>query len=143
MGVWALPSAHALACCTQGACCANAHLLGAAGGLCTVTVRMASPHAPCTTLLCRAPTQARTPTGTQGAVRNQLISAPVPARAQGDRLDTDILLGAEGGLRTIMPMTGVTTAEELADAVARSDEPGALPVPDFVIPSVAALAGLP
>eukprot|EP00967_Tisochrysis_lutea_P158240 scaffold322929_cov18-Tisochrysis_lutea.AAC.1 len=35
---------------------------------------------------------------------------------QGDRLDTDIVLGAEGGLKTIMPLTGVTTLEELEDA---------------------------
>ena len=67
----------------------------------------------------------------------------VCCRLQGDRLDTDILLGAEGGLRTVMPMTGVTTREELEEAKRRADEPGALPVPDFVIPSVAALVGLP
>jgi len=40
-----------------------------------------------------------------------------PCLRQGDRLDTDIVLGAEGGLRTIMPMTGVTTQEELNEAI--------------------------
>ncbi|KAF5829162.1 HAD-like domain-containing protein [Dunaliella salina] len=61
----------------------------------------------------------------------------------GDRLDTDIVLGAEGGLKTIMPLTGVTTLEELEDAKKVAGQPGALPIPDYVINTVATLAGLP
>jgi ribonucleotide monophosphatase NagD (HAD superfamily) len=51
----------------------------------------------------------------------------------GDRLDTDIALGRAGGLRTILPLTGVCTQADVAaaDAGAR---------PDFVVPSLAALA---
>ncbi|KXZ52039.1 hypothetical protein GPECTOR_10g1062 [Gonium pectorale] len=53
----------------------------------------------------------------------------------GDRLDTDIHLGRQGGLFTCLPLTGVTTLERLRG----------LPVgelPDVVVPSVAQLAGL-
>lgn len=60
-----------------------------------------------------------------------------PARSCiiGDRLDTDIALGKEGGLVTVLPLTGVTSLRDLVAA-----PPSVLP--DFVIPSVAALAGL-
>jgi ribonucleotide monophosphatase NagD (HAD superfamily) len=53
----------------------------------------------------------------------------------GDRLDTDVALGLEGGLQTFLPLTGVTTRDELQAA----DEQIA---PHFVLPSVSVLAGL-
>lgn len=65
--------------------------------------------------------------------------APPPAThccpAVGDRLDTDIALGREGGLLTVLPLTGVTTEEKLAAA-----QPHELP--HFVVPNLAALAGI-
>ena len=51
----------------------------------------------------------------------------------GDRLDTDIYLGKEGGLRTILPLTGVT---DVADLAVLSESR----MPDFVIQSLAELA---
>jgi ribonucleotide monophosphatase NagD (HAD superfamily) len=50
-------------------------------------------------------------------------------------LDTDVALGLEGGLQTFLPLTGVTTQDELQAA----DEQLA---PHFVLPSVSVLAGL-
>ncbi|PNH08869.1 Phosphoglycolate phosphatase [Tetrabaena socialis] len=53
----------------------------------------------------------------------------------GDRMDTDIRMGRQGGLLTCLPLTGVTTLAALA----------ALPPgerPDCVVQSVAQLAGL-
>ncbi|KAJ3234403.1 hypothetical protein HDU81_001442 [Chytriomyces hyalinus] len=45
----------------------------------------------------------------------------------GDRLDTDILFGHQGGLKTLLVMTGVTTADGLEQSDIR---------PDFVIDSL-------
>mmetsp|Transcript_13164 Transcript_13164/g.23200 ORF Transcript_13164/g.23200 Transcript_13164/m.23200 type:complete len:365 (-) Transcript_13164:136-1230(-) len=53
----------------------------------------------------------------------------------GDRLDTDIALGIEGKLLTFMPLTGVTTKEQAMTAGAAG--------PNYVIESVAVLAGVP
>lgn len=53
----------------------------------------------------------------------------------GDRMDTDIHLGRQGGLVTVLPLTGVTTLERL-----QALPPGELP--DFVVGSVANLAGM-
>ncbi|KAL4452359.1 hypothetical protein ABPG75_008021 [Micractinium tetrahymenae] len=41
---------------------------------------------------------------------------PEQALIVGDRLDTDIALGRAGGLKTVLPMTGVTTEAALAAA---------------------------
>eukprot|EP00775_Hariotina_reticulata_P009141 gene9141-9309_t len=54
----------------------------------------------------------------------------------GDRLDTDIALAKEGGLISILPLTGVTSLEQVQRPLPESI------VPDFIISSVAVLAGL-
>ncbi|KAF6251565.1 HAD-like domain-containing protein [Scenedesmus sp. NREL 46B-D3] len=54
----------------------------------------------------------------------------------GDRLDTDIAMGKQGGLVTLLPLTGVTTMQGALSAASGEQ-------PDYIIPSVAALAGLP
>ena len=54
----------------------------------------------------------------------------------GDRLDTDIALGKAGGLRTILPLTGVTTQADLQAADGDM-------LPDFVVSSFAAMLGFP
>ncbi|KAG2445344.1 hypothetical protein HYH02_008809 [Chlamydomonas schloesseri] len=54
----------------------------------------------------------------------------------GDRMDTDIHLGRQGGLFTCLPLTGVTTLKRL-QALPASEHP------DVVVRSVAQLAGLP
>ena len=51
----------------------------------------------------------------------------------GDRLDTDIAFGLAAGMRTALPLTGVTTAEMLAHLPAGSTRP------DFVLPSLASM----
>ncbi len=51
------------------------------------------------------------------------------------RLDTDVALGRAGGLLTVLPMTGVTTEAKLAAA-------GPHELPHYVVPNLAALAGL-
>mmetsp|Transcript_10417 Transcript_10417/g.36996 ORF Transcript_10417/g.36996 Transcript_10417/m.36996 type:complete len:340 (+) Transcript_10417:136-1155(+) len=50
----------------------------------------------------------------------------------GDRLDTDIALGKQSGMLTILPLTGVTSEEDLAGC-AEGERP------DLVVESVAAL----
>jgi len=50
----------------------------------------------------------------------------------GDRLETDIAMGRVAGCRTALVLTGVTTPEQ-----ARQTQPP----PDYILPSVAALAG--
>lgn len=51
----------------------------------------------------------------------------------GDRLDTDVAGGRRAGLRTILVLSGVTTAEQAAVAD---------PQPDAVVPNLAAVADL-
>lgn len=60
---------------------------------------------------------------------------PSQACIVGDRLDTDIAVGRQGGLRTVLPLSGVTDEAALAAA-----DPAALP--DFVCSSLATLAGI-
>lgn len=60
---------------------------------------------------------------------------PEEACIVGDRLDTDIWTGRQGGLRTVLPLTGITTVDMLAAA-----DPGHLP--DYVVPCLATLAGI-
>lgn len=60
---------------------------------------------------------------------------PSEACIVGDRLDTDIALGRSGGLRTVLPLTGVTTEAQLAAA-------GEGELPHYVAPNLAALAGI-
>lgn len=60
---------------------------------------------------------------------------PSEACIVGDRLDTDIALGRSGGLRTVLPLTGVTTEAQLA-AAAEGE------LPHYVTPNLAALAGI-
>ncbi|PSC72300.1 phosphoglycolate phosphatase [Micractinium conductrix] len=68
--------------------------------------------------------------------QNQRLQ-PSECAIVGDRLDTDILLGLQGRLGlTVLPLTGVTTEEDLAAA-----HPSELP--HYVVPNLAALAGLP
>lgn len=63
---------------------------------------------------------------------------PHEACIVGDRLDTDITIGRQGGLRTVLPLTGVTTDETLA--AAQQSDPASLP--DYVVPCLATLAGI-
>ena len=59
--------------------------------------------------------------------------APAEAAMIGDRLDTDIVGGQRVGLRTIMVLSGVSTASEAA---------AAQPPPDAVLPDLASVAQL-
>ena len=62
----------------------------------------------------------------------------------GDRLSTDIAFGVQGGLSTILVYSGVTTKEEISQAITwnktTSEEEGTtnLPIllPDFVVDSI-------
>jgi len=48
----------------------------------------------------------------------------------GDRLNTDILFGQNGGLATLLVLTGITTEEDITG-------PQASPIiPDYVTPSI-------
>jgi len=53
----------------------------------------------------------------------------------GDRLDTDIALGREGGLRTFLPLTGVTTLEDFSNVSSAA-------APDFYMDCLATLTGI-
>lgn len=53
----------------------------------------------------------------------------------GDRLDTDILFGKRGGLKTLLVMTGVSTSHDLETASADTR-------PDYVLDSLADLMNI-
>ena len=53
----------------------------------------------------------------------------------GDRLDTDILFGKNGGVGTLLVLTGVTSEGDLSDV--KTDR-----IPDFVTGSIGDLVAL-
>lgn len=54
----------------------------------------------------------------------------------GDRLDTDIKFGKDNGMKSLLVMTGVTTAQTLEELANGTDEE---PLPDFIVPYVGML----
>jgi 4-nitrophenyl phosphatase len=68
---------------------------------------------------------------TQALVRSRLGLDPADCLVVGDRLDTDIALGARAGMTTALVTTGVTDTASLDDATYE---------PDYVIDSLAELA---
>ena len=64
------------------------------------------------------------------AVLNYLDAPAESCLVVGDRLNTDIALGADAGMTTVLTMTGITDEETLADASV---------TPDYVIDSLADL----
>jgi ribonucleotide monophosphatase NagD (HAD superfamily) len=61
-----------------------------------------------------------------------------PARCLfvGDRLDTDIRFGNENGMKSLLVMSGVTTAKTLIELGEGSEEE---PLPHFILPHVGML----
>jgi ribonucleotide monophosphatase NagD (HAD superfamily) len=59
---------------------------------------------------------------------------PGQACVIGDRLDTDIAMGKEGGFRTVLTLSGVSTLDDVTSA-------GPQWQPDLVLPTIAVLAG--
>ena len=66
-------------------------------------------------------------------VRERLGLPPEDCLVVGDRLDTDVALGARAGMETALVLTGVAT---------RADAERADPAPDHVLESLADVAGL-
>lgn len=56
----------------------------------------------------------------------------------GDRLNTDILMGANAGMITALVLTGITTEHDVQEAAAT----GRLPLPDYVLRDLTELPGL-
>ena len=54
----------------------------------------------------------------------------------GDRLDTDIRFGKDNGMKSLLVMTGVTTAETMEELANGTEEE---PLPDFIVPYVGML----
>ncbi len=65
----------------------------------------------------------------------QRLGIPEPQQAAmiGDRIDTDVVGGQRAGLRTVLVLTGLTSAVQVADSPTQ---------PDVVVPHLAALAHL-
>lgn len=57
----------------------------------------------------------------------------------GDRLDTDILLGSNCGLKTLLTLTGVSTLEDVEGHEKSGCEERRKMVPDFYVESIADL----
>ena len=66
-------------------------------------------------------------------MREEFSLVPHKTLIVGDRLDTDIAFGFAAGMRTALPLTGVTTAQMLAELPTDSVRP------DFVLPSIASI----
>ena len=66
-------------------------------------------------------------------VRDRLDPPPADCLVVGDRLDTDVALGARAGMETALVTTGVHSRADAADAD---------PAPDYVLDSLADLAPL-
>jgi len=56
----------------------------------------------------------------------------------GDRLDTDIQFGHNGGMKTLLVMSGVTL-KPAADELVNGTAPAGTPVPTFIAESIATL----
>ena len=57
----------------------------------------------------------------------------------GDNLDTDILFGGNGGLKTLLVLSGVTSAETAAALLQTAESGQGRVCPDFVAGSIAEL----
>ncbi|KAF8508159.1 HAD-like domain-containing protein [Gautieria morchelliformis] len=92
--------------------------------------------APLRYTLDRAPTSIGKPNKTMlDCIRAKHLFDPSRTIMVGDRLDTDILFGKNGGVGTLLVLTGVTSEGELTDVNADR-------IPDFVTGSIGDLAVL-
>ncbi|KAL3925832.1 MAG: hypothetical protein SGILL_000148 [Bacillariaceae sp.] len=64
------------------------------------------------------------------------MSDPSRCLFVGDRLDTDIRFGNDNGMRSLLVMTGVTTADSMVRVGCGTEEE---PLPDFIAPFVGVL----
>mmetsp|Transcript_1767 Transcript_1767/g.3854 ORF Transcript_1767/g.3854 Transcript_1767/m.3854 type:complete len:453 (-) Transcript_1767:83-1441(-) len=68
--------------------------------------------------------------------KDNLFDDPSRCLFVGDRLDTDIRFGKDNGMKTLLVMTGVTTAEIMEKLASGTEEE---PLPDFIAPYVGML----
>eukprot|EP00536_Pseudo-nitzschia_multiseries_P006144 jgi/Psemu1/192430/e_gw1.127.77.1 len=67
---------------------------------------------------------------------NNMFHDPSRCLFVGDRLDTDIRFGKDNGMKSLLVMTGVTTAETIEELANGTVEE---PLPDFIVPYVGML----